>query len=643
MKLTFRGRPVARRLGYNTGAQFQAGGEHMSKRLLTAPECSRKVETAIGFVLALSMLAGCDRTPEPATEAAAPAASRTTDPADAVYRNGRIYTGNPEQPWAAALAVKDGRLLVVGDAAAVDAVAGPGTRTVDLGGRMVMPGIIDTHVHPMDAGRKELLECGFPFTLGMDEVLARVRDCAAALPAGAWVRGGQWSSELLGAERPPQRALLDAVAPDHPVFLMDSTVHNAWLNSKALAALGIDRDSVAPRGGTILKDGAGEPTGILLDKAAYEAMRQLPAFAPGQYLEAIVHAVRALNAVGVTGMKDAQADHATITAYRDAERAGALTMHVAASMPWKNSWTETHDQELQHIAARAQSATDRIDNDFIKMFLDGIPPTRTAAFLEPYLPDAAHPHPDSGTLNYTPEELAADVTTLDAQGLTIKIHATGDRSVRVALDAFAQARAASGSNARRHEVAHAEAISAADIPRFAALNVTAEMSPILWYPSPLVATMEQVLGAERVATWWPIRSLLATGARVTYGSDWPSVVPSPSPWPGIEAMVTRADPYGVAGGVHAPEQAIGLDDALRIFTLAGAEALYLEEEIGILAPGKRADFIVLDRNLFGIPPDRIGDTQVLLTVFEGQEVYRAARAAFPSSASSASGDTSRPR
>jgi len=596
------------------------------------PACISVTHRALLALVIAAAITACGKdTASPTTAAAATGPAANPAPAtpalnyaDVIYRNAHIYTEDPGQPWAEALAVKGGKLLVVGTAADVQAVAGPATRTVDLEGRMVMPGIIDTHVHPMEAGRTELLECGFPFSLTMEQVLKRVQECAAAKQKGEWVRGGQWSAVLLGAEQPPHKSLLDAIIPDQPVFLMDSTVHNAWLNSKALEVLGITRDTPDPNGGTIVHDAkTGEPTGILLDKAAYEAMQHLPLYLPQQNEDAVLWSIAQLNAVGVTAMKDAQADRYTINAYSAAEQRGVLTMRVAASLPWKNSFTETPEQQQEDIATRGKLQSNLVNNSFAKIFLDGIPPTRTAAFLEPYLADATHPNPDNGKLNFTPEELAADVTALDAQGLTIKIHATGDRSVRVALDAFAAARKASGKMDLRHEVAHAAAISDADLPRFAELNVTAEMSPIMWYPSALVASMDSMVGKDRLQTWWPIRALLESGARVTYGSDWPSVVPSPSPWPGIEAMVTRADPYGVYPGVQGVDQGIDLTQALRIFTLAGAEALYLEAETGSLAQGKEADFIVLDRQLFDIPPEQIGETQVLLTVFGGKEIYRA--------------------
>jgi predicted amidohydrolase YtcJ len=253
--------------------------------------------------------------------------------------------------------------------------------------------------------------------------------------------------------------------------------------------------------------------------------------------------------------------------------------------------------------------------------LDGIPPSQTAAILEPYVQDARHAEPHRGYLTIEPAQLIEDVVRMDAQGLTVKIHATGDRSARLALDAFEAARKANHHLNLRHEISHAEMISPEDLPRFKALNVTAEMSPILWYPSPLHAAMETVLGKERAGRFWPVKSLVDSGALVIYGSDWPSVVPSPSPWPGIEAMITRRDPYGVHAGVLNPAEAEDLATTLRIFTRNGAEALYTQDSTGSIEVGKSADFIVLDRNVFDIPPEQISDTKVLRTVFRGRTVH----------------------
>lgn len=269
------------------------------------------------------------------------------------------------------------------------------------------------------------------------------------------------------------------------------------------------------------------------------------------------------------------------------------------------------------IDSRAEYASDKIDTDFAKIMLDGIPPTYTAAVLEPYAPSKAFGDDWRGKLMHTPEDLAADVTTLDAKGLTIKIHATGDRSVRVALDAFASARKANGDSGLIHEVSHAARIHADDIPRFAELNVAAEMCPILWYPIPGL-DWESLLGPGGSRNW-PVKSLTEAGALVIYGSDWP-VVPTPNPWPGIESMVTRSDPAGTSDETLWPEQAVDLGTVLRIFTMNGAIANKVGDSSGSLEIGKDADFIVLDRNVFEVPISDVGETRVLLSVVGGKTV-----------------------
>jgi len=239
--------------------------------------------------------------------------------------------------------------------------------------------------------------------------------------------------------------------------------------------------------------------------------------------------------------------------------------------------------------------------------------------LEPYEPSDAFGDNWRGKLMHSPEDLAADVIALDAMGLTIKIHATADRSVRVALDAFEAARNANGDSGLIHEVSHAEIIHPDDIPRFAELNVAAEMCPILWYPIPGL-DWELWLGPER-SKIWPVKTLVESGALVIYGSDWP-VVPTPNPWPGIESMVTRADPAGASEKQDWPEQAVDLATAIRIFTLNGAIANKVGDRSGSLAVGKDADFIVLDRNIFEVPISDVGETKVLLSVVGGENVVK---------------------
>ena len=544
-----------------------------------------------------------------------------TEFADTVYRNGRIYTVDRARSWADAVAIKGGHFVAVGTNAAVAAFVGPATRVVDLGGRMAMPGIYDMHIHPVEGGFQQLVECTFPFVTPLPAIALKIRTCAAKSAQGVWIRGGQWAAETLETTQPPTAAMLDAVAPDNPVFLIDSTYHNAWVNTRALTALGIDRNSRDPSGGVIVRAaGSGEPTGILFDNAAYGAMKRLPKRSDQQYQDAITWAVARVNALGVVAMKDALADGYTVRGYAALDRAGKLNLRVATSRPWHATWTETEAEEAHNLEHWADDETAHVRTGFAKIFIDGIPPTRTAVMLDPYLPDPKHTAGFKGDLQHSTAELNAALVRLDQLGLTVKMHATGDGAVRVGLDAIAAARKANGASGLRHELAHAELINAADVERFKTLDAVAELSPILWYPTPLVATMAAVIGRERANRFWPIKTLHDAGVTMIYGSDWPSVVPSPSPWPGIEAMVTRRDPYGQAPGALAPEQAITLADALEIFTRNGAAALRMQPQAGSIEVGKFADLIVLDRNLFEIAPEQISATQVLETVFEGRVV-----------------------
>lgn len=563
---------------------------------------------------ALALTACGDRDAKPAATAATPVA-------DAIYTNARIHTVDAANSIAEAIAVRDGTFMAVGKNAGIEALAGPSTLRVDLGGRMVMPGIHDMHAHLPQAGTKALFECGFPFSLPIPQVIEKVKRCAEGASAGKWIRGGQWALETLESATPPHRTLLDAVAPDVPVFLMDSTVHAGWVNTKALEVLGITRDTPNPTGGVIVRDAKGDATGILLDYAAYAAVQKIGQWSPEQMEQALAWSIAALNAEGVTAIKDAMANGPALDGYAALQKADTLNAHMGVHLVWRSPEGGSQEEIERTLARRAAAAGPDLHTDFVKIMLDGIPPSRTAAVLDPYLPDAKHPAPDSGYLTVEPAQLTEDVVKMDAEGLTVKIHATGDRAVRVALDAFEAARKANHHTALRHEVSHAEMISPEDLPRFKALNVTAEMSPILWYPSPLHAAMETVLGLDRASRFWPVKSFVDSGALVIYGSDWPSVVPSPSPWPGIEAMVTRRDPYGVHPGVLNPAEAVDLATALRIFTRNGAEALYTTDSTGSIEPGKSADFIVLDRDLFAIPPEEISDTKVLRTVFRGRTVF----------------------
>ena len=544
--------------------------------------------------------------------------------ADTAYLNGRIYTVDKDNTWAKAVALSDGKIIAVGSNAAIAKHVDNSTKVYNLKNKMLMPGIHDMHAHPREAGEKYNFQCAFPFTHTMDEIVAKVTECAASTPKGEWIRGGQWAMGLMASETVPHKKILDAITTEHPIYLGDSTVHGAWVNSKGLQALGINSDTADPAGGVIVREAdSTEPTGILIDNAAYDVLKKMPVYTDEQYQTALAWAAAEMNKVGVTAVKDALSDSHSLKAYKVLDESGRLPMKISTSIGWKMSWNDTEEKERENLDKRADYASENVGTDFIKIMLDGIPPTRTAAMLEPYVADELHGDKYLGKLIHSPEVLKEDMIYLDSLGLTVKIHATGDRAVRVSLDAIEAARKANPGSSMMHEISHAELIHPDDLPRFKELNVIAEMCPILWYPTPLVEVMEKVVGRKVADRFWPIKDLHESGAHLIYGSDWPSVVPDPNPWPGIEAMVTRKDPYGVRPGILWAEQAIDLVTTLRIFTINGAVAGKHADKTGSIEPGKSADFIILDRNIFDIPVDDISETKVLSTVVAGKEVYRA--------------------
>lgn len=542
--------------------------------------------------------------------------------ADRILLNGVIHTVNAAQPRAQAVAIRDGIFIAVGSNDEIGAFIDEQTEVTDLNGRMAMPGMFDIHIHPTDGAMAQLYDCSFSFTSTVEQILEYVAACVADATPGEWIRGGQWGVELATLDSSINAAMLDAVAPENPVYLIDSTVHNAWVNSLALERLGIDAATPDPAGGSIVRDDDGTAIGVLIDDAAYNAMSVLPDYSPEQYESALAWTADRLNQYGVTGFKDAIAEAGSLVAYGVLDRAGRLNARVAASLIWKRAWQQSEEDHRTNIEQRELYRSDRVNPDFIKIFLDGIPPSRTAYMIEPYEPGGGFARDFRGIPLHDSATLAEDVTRFDAMGLTVKMHAVGDAALRQGLDAIEAAREANGPSGLRHEISHAGIMHADDIARFAQLDAVPELAPIIWYPVPGLAEAQRAaIGRERADRSFPIRSLIDSGAEPAYGSDWPAVVPTPNPWPGIEAMITRRDPYlDDSGEAKWAEQAIGLEAALEVFTINGAKALKLDDIAGSIEVGKSADLIVLNQNLFEIPATDIADTIVLETLLEGQTV-----------------------
>lgn len=545
--------------------------------------------------------------------------------ADRVLKNGKIYTMDPAKPWVEAVAITDGNYIYIGSDEGVDAHIGERTEVLDLAGKMAMPGINDAHVHPIRGGIKNLFECTFAFTATPDEVAAKVAQCVAEDPEAVWIRGGQWDSGFFDTyEIESPRHFLDAVSGNAAVLLNDDSNHNGWANSKALALAGITKDTRDPLDGSYVRDPiTGEPNGLLLEGAEQLVYDQIPAWTDEQLQKGALEAVRIANQFGVTGMKDASSTIQEQAAYKILDQHGLLKVHMATSIrtPYGHRDEPLDYEQLDQLREKYQSTN--VHTAFIKIFLDGVPTaSRTAAMLQVYTPTDSDEQATKGLLHIEPALLTRDLIELDRRGYTVKIHTAGDRSVRVALDAIAAARLANGDSGLRHELAHAGYIDEQDIPRFAELQTVADLSPYLWHPSPIITSVVTAVGSPRGEYYWPIKTLLQAQAPLLAGSDWPAAVSSMDPWIGIEAMITRRDPRGDTPGELWPEQAIDLEQALKIYTLDGAMAMRLEKKTGSIALCKSADLIVLNHNLFDIKPDDISETQVQLTLFSGQTVYR---------------------
>lgn len=542
--------------------------------------------------------------------------SISVETADSIYHQGKIYTVDSNNSWAEAVATSNGKIVAVGSNYEVLKLAGANTNMIDLGGRMLMPGIHDTHIHPADAGISRTLECSF-LSNDLNEVLEILKGCIAEAEPGEWIRGGQWNEGYFVNNPKQPKEILDEIAPDNPVFLMDWSVHHAWVNSDALKRFKIDNDTPDPSGGVINRDQtSGEAIGLLYDNAAYNKRHELPAYSLEQESSALLWSINEIKQYGITTIKDAIVTNSNMAAYHELATSNQLPIRVKTNLTWKSAWAKSHQAEKNLIAKRDQFKHDMIDTDFVKIMLDGVPITYTSALLEPYEPNDVVAQDYRGELIIPADQLIKDVIELDKQGLSVKIHATGDGSARAALDAFEAARKANGPQDVMHEVSHAEMIHPDDVARFKELNVVAEMCPILWYPIPGL-TWEAWFG-DRVPQW-QVKTLYDSGAVVSYGSDWP-VVPTANPWPGIEAMVTRSDPYQAELKTEFVEEAVDLATAIRIFTHNSAIANKVGDSSGSIEVGKDADFIVLDQNLFEVDIMAVGDTKIIMSVVGGNPI-----------------------
>jgi predicted amidohydrolase YtcJ len=549
--------------------------------------------------------------------------------ADLILTGGEVYLVDAARSWAQAVAVKAGRIAAVGTDAQIRALAGPRTEVIGLAGRMVLPGFQDSHVHASGGGL-ERRQCDLSEQHGLDAYLAAVRDYAVAHPGAEWITGGGWSQDVFPGGV-PSKADLDRAVPGRPVFLSNRDHHGAWVSSRALDLAGVDARTPDPPDGRIERDADGSPSGTLHEGAMDLVQRIMPAPSLAEQVAGIAEGQRYLLSLGITAWQEAIVGDYAVTpdsfdAFLDAGRRGLLTARVTGALWWQRGTGAGQLARLVDRRAQAQAAGGRFRATSVKIMQDGVCENFTAAMLSPYLDGHGHEADGSGISFFPPDELNEAVTAIDAAGFDVHFHAIGDRAVREALDAVAAARAANGRGAGRHHIAHIQVVHPADLPRFRDLGVAANCQPLWACNEPQMTELTlPFLGPQRAGWQYPFGSLARSGAQLCIGSDWP--VSSPNPLWLIHTAVNRTTPPGYPyGGPDAdvpflPAERLSLPDAIAAATIGSAYVNRDEHEAGSIEPGKRADLVVLDRNLFAHPVTEIALAQPDLTLIDGTVVY----------------------
>jgi predicted amidohydrolase YtcJ len=543
--------------------------------------------------------------------------------ADLVLINATIHTVDAKQPAAQWLAVRGGRIAATGNAKPPASLIGPATRVVDAHGKLILPAFHDAHTHPVWGGLSKS-RCPLYDGNSVEEYQQLIAKCAAEDRESTWLYGTGWRDGLFKPDGIPTKAQLDAVVSDRPAVFANVGGHGLWLNSKALEAAGITRDTPDPPHGRIDRDANGEPIGGLQEAAVELVASKLPPPTAAAREKALLYAVHYFNSIGIVGFHDALVpirgnDPAQVippgvpATYTTLVQRKALKAYVTVALAWDRNGG------LEQIAAikSAEKALREagVSAHAVKFLLDGVPVQRTAALIEPYTdkPD------ERGALEVDPKILDPAVAALDRDGFQLHFHAIGDAAVRAALDALDRAHEQNHDTLNRPLISHVNLVSPADVPRFKKLGVTPIFQP-LWASLDDYMVMVAVrVGSARMEHMYPAGTLMKAGTTVAYGSDWP--VASANPFEGLETAVTRRGNRATSGDRLSPTERISLGEAVRNYTLNSAYALHVEDRSGSLTVGKNADLVAVDQNIFKAPVDQISNTHVLVTMYQGEVVY----------------------
>ena len=531
--------------------------------------------------------------------------------ADLVIQGGAVWTGlSTGHGRPGAVAIADGKILAVGDSADVARYVGSGTTVLPTDGGLVVPGFADGHTHFIDGGFQlasvDLRDAATP-----EEFTKRLKEFAATLKPGDWITGGDWDHELWRGTPLPQRDWIDSVTPNNPVFVNRLDGHMALANGAALRAAGITRATPTPPGGEIVRDASGEPLGVFKDQAMDLVWRAYPDPAPEKRDSALARAMAHAASLGVTATAHMSASWADLAAYRRLHQAGRMTLRVSVYLPL-DQWHAVADS-----VTRSQ-AKGGIDDDWVRIggvkgYMDGSAGSRTAFFFEPFSDSAGY----SGLMQHTETEMRSWIGSADSAELQVAVHAIGDRANALLLAIFDSVARVHGARDRRFRDEHAQHLRPQEIPLFGALRVVPSMQP--YHAIDDGRWLQKRIGPVRIRTTYAFRALINADAPLAFGSDW-TVAPL-DPLLGVYAAVSRRTLDGRNPGGWVPDQKITVGEALRAYTYGNAWATFNEQKWGALAVGRYADIVVLDRDLFAVAPEAIGNVRVRYTIVGGRVVY----------------------
>lgn len=541
--------------------------------------------------------------------------ARKPEPADLVILNARVYTVNPAQPWAEAVAVKGEKIVFVGSTREARRFRGKETLVIDARGRLLLPGFQDSHVHFI-SGSLNLEKVDLAGTSTVAEIQERIKKFAAEHPDLKWIQGRGWMYPAFPGNM-PHKKYLDEVVPDRPAIMRCADGHTTWVNSRALELAGITRKTPDPPDGKIVRDEKGEPTGSLLEGAGRLVSRLVPEPSAEEKYQALKLGMREAVKWGITAAHGLGGEFEELELFDRLRQEGHLLIRLIITMGVSEPGPTEKDFQVYEEASKKYN--DRwLQVRGVKLMLDGVIDSGTAAMLEPYQDQPEN----SGKLFWEPDDYIKAVLELSRRGIPVSTHSIGDRAIRLSLDAYEKALRESGHPELRHKIEHVECVAAGDFPRFNNPGIIASFQPLHADPDPVwMSAWIKNVGPEREQRAFPWQSVLKNGGQLAFGSDWPVV--TINPWPGLQMAVTRQSLKGYPEGGWIPAEKLTLEEAVKAYTIGGAYAVNEENLRGSIEPEKLADLILLSRNIFEMPSNEISGVRSVLTIVGGRIVYQA--------------------